>query len=104
MNATLDTSILSLVTFVPLAGSVMLVLFPRRDRDIRLFALVVSLLDFVLSLHLPVHLQRGSSGFQYEVNNQCLASSILEGVLRDTDPNSLHPSCGKSSRPWIIST
>lgn len=69
MNLSLDNSILTLVTFVPLAGAVLLLFFPRRDRDIRVFALVVSLLDFVLSLHLPVHFQRAVTGFQYEVNH-----------------------------------
>ena len=59
MSNALDNSMLTLVTFIPLAGALLLLLFPRRDRDIRLFALVVSLLDFVLSLHLPVHFQRG---------------------------------------------
>ncbi len=58
--------ILSLVTFIPLAGALLLLLLPRRDRDIRVFALVVSLLDFVLSLHLPVHFHRAQTGFQYE--------------------------------------
>ncbi len=54
----IDSYILTLVTFIPLAGAVLLVLFPRRDRDIRWFALIVSLLGFVVSLHLPVHLHR----------------------------------------------
>jgi NADH-quinone oxidoreductase subunit M len=69
MNLSLDNSILTLVTFVPLAGALFLMVFPRRDRDIRLFALVVTLLDFVLSLHLPVYLQRSVGGFQFEINN-----------------------------------
>ena len=73
MNYALDSWILSLVTFIPLAGGLLLIVFPRRDRDIRLFALVVSLLDFVLSLHLPVHLQAGQAGFQYEVNHLWIA-------------------------------
>src|SRR5213593_3639169 len=64
----LGSMILTLVTFIPLAGAALLLFFPRRDRDIRLFALVISLLTFVLSLHLPVHLQRAQAGFQYEVN------------------------------------
>jgi NADH-quinone oxidoreductase subunit M len=72
--STLDSSMLTLVTFIPLAGGILLLLFPRRDRDIRLFALVISLLDFVLSLHLPVHFQRGQAGFQYEVNNQWISN------------------------------
>ncbi|HTZ95552.1 MAG TPA: NADH-quinone oxidoreductase subunit M [Terriglobales bacterium] len=74
MNLSLDNSILTLVTFVPLAGAILLIFFPRRDRDIRLFALVVSLLDFVLSLHLPVHFQRALTGFQYEVNQAWISN------------------------------
>ena len=64
----LDNSILSLVTFVPLAGAVLLLALPRRDRDIRIFALVITLFEFVLSLHLPVHLAHGQTGFQFEIN------------------------------------
>jgi NADH-quinone oxidoreductase subunit M len=60
--------ILSLVTFIPLAGALLLTLLPRRDRDIRVFALVVSLLTFVLSLHLPVHFHRAQAGFQYQID------------------------------------
>jgi NADH-quinone oxidoreductase subunit M len=68
MTNGLDNWILTLVTFVPAAGAVLLLVFPRRDRDIRLFALVVSLLTFVLSLHLPAHFHRDQSGFQFEQN------------------------------------
>jgi NADH-quinone oxidoreductase subunit M len=61
--------ILTLVTFIPLAGALLLLIFPRRHRDIRVFALVVSLFTFVLSLHLPVHFHRALSGFQYEFDH-----------------------------------
>jgi NADH-quinone oxidoreductase subunit M len=64
----LDHWILTLVTFVPAAGAVLLLVFPRRDRDIRLFALVISLLSFVLSLHLPAHFHRDQRGFQFDQN------------------------------------
>jgi NADH:ubiquinone oxidoreductase subunit 4 (subunit M) len=37
------------------AGAVLLMLFPRRDRDIRWFALLISVLTFLASLHLPWH-------------------------------------------------
>src|SRR5436305_4091605 len=47
----LDSAILTLVTFVPAA-----------------VALVISLLTFVLSLHLPAHLHRDQPGFQFELN------------------------------------
>jgi NADH-quinone oxidoreductase subunit M len=66
--------ILTLVTFIPLAGALLLIMFPRRERDIRVFSLVVTLLTFVLSLHLPVHLHRLQAGFQYEVDKQWIAS------------------------------
>ena len=69
MNSpTLDGAILTLVTFIPLAGALLLIVAPRRDREIRWFALGVSLLNFFTSLHLPVHLVRTQAGFQYEVN------------------------------------
>ncbi len=60
--------ILTLVTFVPLAGALLLVVLPRRDREIRGFALFISLVDFFLSLHLPAHFHRNVVGFQYEID------------------------------------
>src|SRR5438105_11882328 len=74
MTTALDSTILTLVTFIPLAGGLLLILVPRRDRDIRIFSLVVTLLTFVLSLHLPVHLNRTQAGFQFEVNKQWISS------------------------------
>jgi NADH-quinone oxidoreductase subunit M len=62
----LDNNILTLITFAPAVGAVLLLFFPRRDRDIRVFALVISLLTFVLSLHLPAHFNRGLAGFQFD--------------------------------------
>src|SRR6266516_5151952 len=70
----LDSAILTLVTFIPLAGGLLLLLVPRRDRDIRLFSLVITLLAFVLSLHLPVHFHRAQPGFQYEIDKQWISS------------------------------
>ena len=64
----LSPIILTLVTFMPLAGGLLLMLLPRRDRDIRIFALVISLLTFVLSLHLPFYFLRGQTDFQYQVD------------------------------------
>src|SRR5258708_16058244 len=70
----LSSCILTLVTFAPLAGGLLLMLLPRRDRDIRIFALVSSLLTFVLSLHLPVYFHRSLPGFQYEVDKPWITS------------------------------
>ncbi len=70
----LSSIILTLVTFVPLAGGLLLMLLPRRDRDIRIFALVVSLLTFILSLHLPVYFHRGQTDFQYQIDRQWVST------------------------------
>jgi NADH-quinone oxidoreductase subunit M len=70
----LSSIILTLVTFMPLAGGLLLMLLPRRDRDIRIFSLVISLLTFVVSLHLPTYFHRSLSGFQYEVDKQWIHS------------------------------
>src|ERR1700729_1971535 len=73
-NDGLNSIILTLVTFAPLAGALLLILLPRRDRDIRVFSLVISLLTFVLSLHLPVYFHRAQAGFQYEIDKPWIAT------------------------------
>jgi NADH-quinone oxidoreductase subunit M len=67
-SALLNGWILTLVTFTPLAGGLLLFFFPRRDRDIRRWAIFISLITFVMSLHLPVHFQRARAGFQFEID------------------------------------
>src|SRR5438477_3235962 len=62
----LDNNILTLVTLIAAAAGVLLLFAPRRDREIRGFAVLVSLLTFVLSLHLPAHFYRSKPGFQFE--------------------------------------
>ena len=77
----MDAAILTIVTFVPLAGALLLMFFPRRDDVIRWFALAVTLVAFVLSLHLPVHFVRGASGFQYEINTPWIAIPNIHNHL-----------------------
>jgi NADH-quinone oxidoreductase subunit M len=69
----LNSIILTLVTFLPAAGGLLILLIPRRDRDIKIFALVISLLAFVASIHLPVHLHRNLAGFQFEIDRPWIA-------------------------------
>jgi NADH-quinone oxidoreductase subunit M len=58
--------ILSLVTFLPLAGGLLLVFVPRgRVRAARALALAVSGLTFLASLALFVHFDGGSAALQY---------------------------------------
>jgi len=64
----LNPIILSLVTFIPAIGGLLILLIPRRDRDIKWFALVISIAAFVASLHLPVHLHRGTGAFKFEID------------------------------------
>ena len=64
----IDNNILTIVTFLPLAGAILLMFFPRRDRDVRYFALAVSLVTLLASLHLPWYFDRGNGGFQFEQN------------------------------------
>jgi NADH-quinone oxidoreductase subunit M len=64
----IDHNIVTIVTFLPLAGALLLVFFPRRDRDIRWFALGISLVTLLASLHLPWHFDHGVTGFQFEQN------------------------------------
>ena len=66
--------ILTLVTFAPLAGALLLMLMPRRDREIRFFALFVSLATFIFSLHLPVHFRPERAEFQYQIDKSWVST------------------------------
>ncbi len=57
--------ILTWVTFFPLLGSVALLTVVRKDSMARVLALVVALIDFVLSLHLWFHYDAKAGGFQF---------------------------------------
>ena len=72
--AVLHSWILTLITFTPLVGALLLVLSPRRDREIRWFALGISLLTFVLSLHLLVHFDKAKAGFNFELDRAWIAA------------------------------
>jgi NADH-quinone oxidoreductase subunit M len=73
----LSPVILTLVTFIPALGGLLILFIPRRDRDIKLFALIISLLAFVASIHLPVHLHRNQLGFQFEIDKPWIASPSI---------------------------
>src|ERR1700692_1886 len=70
----LSPFILSLVTFIPAGGGLLILLIPRRDRDIKLFALVISILAFIISLHFPMHLHREAGAFKYEIDKIWITS------------------------------
>ena len=66
--------ILSLTTFTPLVGALVVALLPRKGRLIQWWTLLVSALTFLFTLHLPAHFTYGQSGFQFEENFSWIAS------------------------------
>jgi len=70
-----DQIVLTLIVFVPLAGALLLVFLPDRGKTMQWAALAVTLVTFLLTLHLPFHYsdapQTGS--FQFEQNAPWIA-------------------------------
>lgn len=69
-----DDSILTIITFLPLAGAILIALLPRRGKVIQWTALGISLLTFLATLHLPAHYHYGQPGFQYEENQSWITN------------------------------
>jgi len=69
-----NSLILTLITFVPVAGALVIALMSRKDGAIKWTALITSLLTFALSLHLPSHWTSGARGFQFAVDAQWISS------------------------------
>src|SRR6201987_5073731 len=70
----LNNHILTLVTFIPAAGGFLLLLIPRRDRDISIFSLIVSMLTLGLSLHLVANFHRMQAEFHYQIDRQWIST------------------------------
>ncbi len=73
----INQNIVTIVTFLPLAGALLLVIFPRRDRDIRWFALGISLVTLLASLHLPWYFDHSVKGFQFERNVPWISHPVI---------------------------
>ena len=61
----LNEHILSIITFFPALGAVLVALLPRRGKVIQWAALVISLLTFAFTLHLPSHYDYHTRSFQF---------------------------------------
>jgi NADH-quinone oxidoreductase subunit M len=69
MGDVLNNGILTIVTFLPALGAVLLLFFARQNvRGVRVFSLAIALLTFLLSLHLVAHFDSSNSDFQFLVN------------------------------------
>jgi NADH-quinone oxidoreductase subunit M len=62
---------------VPTVGAVVVALLPRRGRIIQWFTLIVTLITFGLTLHLPAHYLYGHPGFQFEVDIPWIANPAI---------------------------
>jgi NADH-quinone oxidoreductase subunit M len=75
----LDHSILTIITFVPLAGAVLLALLPDKGKLMQGGALAVTLVTFLLTLHLPFHYaySAAAGSFQFEQNGSWISSPAI---------------------------
>src|SRR5438876_5557281 len=62
----ITSNILTIVTFMPAAGALLLLFYNREHvRSIRMFALIVTLVTFVFSLHLVARFDSSNPDFQF---------------------------------------
>jgi NADH-quinone oxidoreductase subunit M len=75
----IDHSILTLITFAPLAGAVLLALLPDNAKLMKWGTLAVTLVTFLLTLHLPFHYVNGAPAgtFQFEQNISWISSPAI---------------------------
>ena len=75
----IDHTILTVITFVPLAGAVLLAFLPDRGKLMQWSALAVTLITFALTLHLPFHYDYGTAAgtFQFEQNASWITSPAI---------------------------
>ncbi|GLQ57736.1 NADH-quinone oxidoreductase subunit M [Devosia nitrariae] len=77
---TFETSILSILTFLPLFGAAAILLVPGRDAAsfnlVRWIALVTTLITFALSLVMWAAFDPGHAGFQFVVDSPWIGDSI----------------------------
>ncbi len=73
----MDSSILTLILLVPLAGAVLVALLPDRGKLPAWLTLIVTLVTFGLALHLPAHFDLKHPGFQFEVNQKWIDNPAI---------------------------
>lgn len=76
MNS-IDHSILTWILLLPAAGAVVAALLPSRGKLVQSWALLIALVTFALTLHLPAHFSYNHSGFQFEINRIWIDSPAI---------------------------
>jgi NADH-quinone oxidoreductase subunit M len=77
MTQALDPMILTLILLTPLAGAVLVALLPDRGKLSAWIALLITLVTFAFTLHLPAHFDYARSGFQFERNIPWIADPAI---------------------------
>jgi NADH-quinone oxidoreductase subunit M len=71
----ISSNILTIVTFLPALGSVLLAFYNREHvRSIRMLAVIITLLTFIFSLHLVAHFDSSNPDFQFGIRVPWVAS------------------------------
>jgi NADH-quinone oxidoreductase subunit M len=79
MEAVVTKHILTIITFTPAIGAMLLLFYNRESvRSIRAFALIVTVLTFVLSLHLLAHFDSSVSDFQFPIRVPWIPSAGID--------------------------
>ncbi|HEY4381847.1 MAG TPA: NADH-quinone oxidoreductase subunit M, partial [Acidobacteriaceae bacterium] len=75
----IDHTILTLIVFTPLAGALLLALLPDRGKTMQWAALAITLVTFLLTLHLPFHYsyESAAGAFQFEQNNPWITAPAI---------------------------
>src|SRR6202000_393203 len=75
----IDHTILTVITFVPLAGAVLLALLPDKGKMMQWGALAITLITFALTLHLPFHYDYSAAAgsFQFGQDQAWITSPAI---------------------------
>ncbi len=75
----LDHQILTLITFIPLAGAILLALLPDKGKTMQWGALAITLFTFLCTLHLPAHYAYNApaGSFQFDQNHPWIPSPAI---------------------------
>lgn len=73
----MDSSILTLILLLPLGGAVLVALLPDRGKLPAWLTLIITVVSFGLTLHLPAHFDTSHPGFQFMVNRQWIENPAI---------------------------
>jgi NADH-quinone oxidoreductase subunit M len=75
--SSMDSSILTLILLVPLAGAILVALLPDRGKLPAWLSLITTIVTFGLTLHLPAHYDVSHPGFQFVVNKPWIENPAI---------------------------